>query len=303
MFFMNKQNNIVLVTGATGSQGSAVAHQLLSNGYKIKALVRKPNSEKAQRLAQLGAELVRGDFDDSDSLKNAMSGVWGVFAVQNSHEAGVEKEETQGKTIAQLAREEGVSHFVYNSVAGTNGKTGLAHFDNKWRIEQTVRSVGFPSYTILKPVTFMDNLISEQFIKMQFPKLPQGRLETSMTPETKLQLIAAEDIGKFGFLAFERYEQMNGKTIDIAGDERTMPEMARILSHFTDMKIDYVQVSKQYIAEVASEVWAEFEDWNNRVGYPADINALKKDYNIELTTLPEWLEQHEMPWQKKISVM
>ena len=197
---MNKQNDIVLVTGATGTQGGAVARQLLLNGYKVRALVRKPESEKSQALARLGADLVQGDFDNPDSLKNAISGVWGIFAVQNSHEAGVEKEEQQGKTIARLAYEAGVSHFVYSSVAGTDGKTGLAHFDNKWRIEQTVRALGFPRYTILKPVTFMDNLISEQFIEMQFPKLPQGRLETSMTPQTKLQLIASEDIGKFAIL-------------------------------------------------------------------------------------------------------
>lgn len=297
---MDKQNDVVLVTGATGTQGGAVARHLLSNDYKVRVLVRNPDSEKAQALAQLGADLVQGDFDAPDSLRNAMSGVWGIFAVQNSHEAGVEKEEQQGKTIAGLAREVGVSHFVYNSVAGTDGKTDLAHFDNKWRIEETVRSLGFPSYTILRPVWFMENLVSEQFIKGQFPELAQGRLATSMTPQTVLQMIAAEDIGKFGLLAFERYEEMNGQTLDIAGDEHTMPEVAAILSQSTGMPIEYVQVSKQYVAQVASVVWAEFEDWNNRVGWHANIDALTKDYNMHLTTLPEWLKQHNLPWQKEL---
>ena len=192
-----------------------------------------------------------------------------------------------------------MKHYVYASVAGTDGKTGLAHFDNKWRIEETVRALGFPSYTILKPVTFMDNFISEQFIKMQFPELPQGRLATSMTPQTKLQLIAADDIGKFGLLAFEQAEKMNGLTLDIASDERTMPEIASILSQSTGMQIDYVQVPNKYVADVASAVWAEFEDWNNRVGYPANIDALSIDYNMQLTTFPEWPRQHEIPWLQK----
>lgn len=291
--------NVILVFGATGTQGGAVARQLLTNGYKVRALVRNPDSEKAQTLAQLGAELVQGNFDAPDSIKSAIAGVWGVFAVQNSHEAGVEKEEEQGKTIAHLAYSEGVKHYVYTSVAGADGKTGLAHFDNKWRIEETVRALGFPSYTILKPVTFMDNFTSDQFIKMQFPELPQGRLATSMTPQTKLQLIAADDIGKFGLLAFEQAEKMNGLTLDIASDEHTMPEIASILSQSTGMQIDYVQVPNKYVADVASAVWAEFEDWNNRVGYPANINALSKDYNMQLTTLPEWLSQHEIPWLQK----
>lgn len=295
---MDKQNDIVLVTGATGTQGGAVARALLSNGYKIRALVRKPDSEKAQALARLGADLVEGDFDEPAGLKSAMKGVWGIFAVQNSHEAGVEREEQQGKTIAQLAYSQGVSHFVYNSVAGTDGRTGLAHFDNKWRIEETVRSLGFPSYTILRPVWFMDNLVSEQFIKGQFPELAQGKLATSMTPQTVFQMIAADDIGRFGLLAFELADKMNGQTLDIAGDEYTMPEVAAILSQSTGMQIQYVQVSKQHVAEVASVVWAEFEEWNNRVGWHADINAIAKDYNMHLTTLPEWLRQHNMPWQK-----
>ena len=92
--------NVILVFGATGTQGGAVARQLLTNGYKVRALVRNPDSEKAQTLARLGAELVQGNFDIPDSIKSAITGVWGVFAVQNSHEAGVEKEEEQGKTIA-----------------------------------------------------------------------------------------------------------------------------------------------------------------------------------------------------------
>ena len=299
---MDKQNDIVLVTGATGTQGGAVARQLLSNGYKIRALVRQPESEKAQTLAQLGAELVRGDFDEPDSLKSALRGAWGIFAVQNSHSAGVKKEEQQGKTIAQLGPAAGVSHFVYNSVAGTDGRTGLAHFDNKWRIEQTVRSLGFPSYTILRPVWFMDNLVSEQFIKGQFPELAQGQLATSMTPQTVLQMIAADDIGRFGLRAFEQADEMNGQTLDIGGDEHTMPEVAAILSQCTGMRIDYVQVSKQHVAEVASVVWAEFEDWNNRVGWHANIEALTKDYDMHLTTLTEWLRQHKMPWQKALTV-
>lgn len=291
--------NTILVFGATGTQGGAVARQLLAKGFNVRALVRNPNGEKAQGLARLGADIVQGNFDEPDSLNSAMKGAWGIFAVQNSHEAGVEREEQQGKMIAQLAREAGASHFVYSSVAGTDGKTGLAHFDNKWRIEEAVRSLGFPSYTILKPVTFMENFISEQFVKMQFPELPQGRLASSMAPQTKLQLIAADDIGQFGALAFERADEMNGLTLDIAGDEHTMPEIARILSQFAGMQIYYVQVPNKYVAEVASQVWAEFEDWNNRVGYPANISVLSKDYNIQLTKLPDWLRQHKIPWLQR----
>ena len=47
----------VLVTGATGQQGGAVAHALLSRGHRVKALTRKPDSDTARRLASAGAAM------------------------------------------------------------------------------------------------------------------------------------------------------------------------------------------------------------------------------------------------------
>ena len=87
-----------------------------------------------------------------------------MFAVQNTWEAGVAGEEEQGKRIATLAREAGVQHFVYTSVGSADRKTGIPHFDNKYRVEDTIRGLGFPSHVILRPVFFMENLISPWFL-------------------------------------------------------------------------------------------------------------------------------------------
>jgi uncharacterized protein YbjT (DUF2867 family) len=75
-------------------------------------------------------------------------------------EAGVEREEAQGKRLATLAREAGVEHYVYTSVGSAHKRTGIPHFDNKWRIEETVRGLRFPSHVILRPVFFMENLLA-----------------------------------------------------------------------------------------------------------------------------------------------
>jgi uncharacterized protein YbjT (DUF2867 family) len=77
-------------------------------------------------------------------VKRALAGAWGVFAVQNTWEAGVEREEEQGKRIAQLAKEAGVEHYVYTSVGSAHRNTGIPHFENKWRIEETVRALRSP---------------------------------------------------------------------------------------------------------------------------------------------------------------
>ncbi|MBI3595919.1 MAG: NmrA family NAD(P)-binding protein [Nitrospirae bacterium] len=280
---MNKGKDIILVTGATGQQGGAVARQLLSHRHKVRAMTRKPQGEPAKALAKLGAEVVQGDLDDAKSMEQALSGVWGTFAVQNTWEAGVAKEEEQGKRFAEAARKKNIQHFVYTSVGSAQRNTGIPHFDNKWRIEETVRRLGFPFYTILRPVFFMDNFLSPWFK----PGLIQGKLMIGLKPTTSLQMIAVEDIGKFGLRVFEEHDKMNRREIDLAGDQLTMPETAKILSKATGRKIEFVPVP---IAEVRkfSEDYALMLEWFDRVGYNADIPRLAKDYGIKLTPLADW---------------
>jgi uncharacterized protein YbjT (DUF2867 family) len=134
-----------LITGATGQQGGAVARALAGKGFKVRAMTRKPQGEAAKALAALGAEITTGDLEDAASLERALTGAWGVFAVQTFWERGVKGEEEQGTRLAQLAYRLGVQHFVYSSVVG-HQKTGILHFENKWRIEETVRGLKFLSH-------------------------------------------------------------------------------------------------------------------------------------------------------------
>ena len=141
-----------------------------------------------------------------------MGGAWGVFGVQNTWEAGVEREEAQGKRLATLAREAGVEHYVYTSVGSAHKRTGVPHFDNKWRIEETVRGLRCPSYVILRPVFFMENLLA--------PYSLGDTLSAALGPATKLQMIAVQDIGWFGARAFTDAAALNRREIDLAGDVR-----------------------------------------------------------------------------------
>src|SRR5713101_5986516 len=124
----------ILITGVTGNQGGAVAQALQGSGFRLRGLTRKAESERSAALARHGVDLVKGDLDDEATLRRGLAGAWGVFGVQNSWEAGVEREEAQGKRLATLAREAGVEHYVYTSVGSAHKRTGIPHFDNKWRI-------------------------------------------------------------------------------------------------------------------------------------------------------------------------
>jgi uncharacterized protein YbjT (DUF2867 family) len=280
---METGKNLIVVTGATGKQGGATARELLARGHKVRAMTRKPDSPAAREIAKLGAEVVAGDLDDAASLERALAGAWGVFAVQNTWEAGVEREEEQGKRIAEIARRRGVQHYVYSSVASAHRNTGIPHFDNKWRVEEKVRALGFPSYTILRPVFFMENLLSPSFLS----GIQQGQLALALGPETVLQMISVADIGKYGRWAFEHHAALNGRAIDIAGDQVTMPATAEILSKVTHREVKFVQLPIEEVRKFSMD-FALMLDWFDRVGYDADIAKTSGESGMRPTPLATW---------------
>jgi uncharacterized protein YbjT (DUF2867 family) len=277
----------ILITGATGQQGGAVAQALHSGGFRLRGLTRKPEGERAAALARQGIEVVKGDLDDEETLRRALAGAWGVFSVQNTAEAGVEREEAQGKRLATLAREAGVEHFVYTSVGSADKRTGIPHFDNKWRIEETVRGLHFPSHVILRPVFFMDNLLA--------PFSLQGStLAWALAPGVKLQMIAVDDIGWFGARAFTDSVALNRREIDLAGDIRTMPEAAEILTEALGRSIAFAQTAIEAVRQYSKEM-ALMLEWFERVGYSADISGLEREFGRKLTKLPDWAGRHAQP--------
>lgn len=283
---MSDGRQLIVVTGATGQQGGATARALLTAGHSVRAMTRKPDGEAARALAGLGAQVVRGDMDDAASLERALAGAWGVFAVQNTWEAGVEGEEQQGKRIAEVAKAVGVQHYVYTSVGSAHRKTGIPHFDNKARVEEKVRALGFPSWVIIRPVFFMENFLSPWFK----PGIDGGQLAAGMKPTTPLQMIAVRDIGEYGRLAFERHAELSGTAIDIAGDALTMPQAAEIISRAGGRQVVHFQVP---IAEVRkfSEDFALMLEWFDAVGYDVDIAGNAKAYGIKPTSFADWAAQ------------
>jgi uncharacterized protein YbjT (DUF2867 family) len=280
---MANQKNLVLVSGATGQSGGSVARALLTRGWPVRAMTRKPESEAAKALGRLGAEVVYGDLDDAASLAKALEGAWGAYAVQNTWEAGVVKEEEQGKRFADVAKKAGVRHYVQASVASAHRATAIPHFDNKWRIEEHQRGLAFPSHVVIRPVFYMENFLGPFFL----PGIQQGQLVVALDPATKLQMIAVDDIGQYGAAAFERAAEWNGRAIDIAGDEHTMPEVASILSRFAGHEVKFVRAPIEEVRKFSDD-YATMLEWFDGVGYDVDIAALAKETGIHPTSLTEW---------------
>ena len=71
----------VLVSGATGQQGGALARVLLEKGHSVRAFVRRPDSPEAKELERSGAELAVGDFEDPSVMEEAARGMDAAFVV------------------------------------------------------------------------------------------------------------------------------------------------------------------------------------------------------------------------------
>lgn len=276
----------VLVTGATGKQGGAAARELLERGFRVKALTRDPEKPAARRLAEQGAEVVRGDMDDPESLRPALEDAYGVFSVQNFWETGYEREVTQGIALAELASEIGVEHFVYSSVGSAHRETGLSHFESKWRIEERIRALDLP-YTIFRPVFFMDNW-ENPFLRAP---IVDGTLAQPLDPDRTFQQVAVRDLGAFAGMAFDDRDAWLGRELDLAGDELTMSQIAETFGRVIGRPVQYVQLPWEKYREAAGEEYTEMYRWFELEGYDADVEMLREIYP-RLTTFEQYLRAH-----------
>jgi uncharacterized protein YbjT (DUF2867 family) len=276
----------ILVTGATGQQGGALARLLLQKKHEVYALIRSTKSEspKAQNLRNQGAKLVEGDLDKPDSLEQATNGIDSVFLIGTFIEGGTEGEIRRGKMMVDIAKEKKIEHIVYSSVVNADKTTGIPHFESKYKVEQHIKNSGIP-YTIIGPTFFMDNLLSYSLAGLQ-----QGQVALPLSPSRILQQIAVENIAEFSALALERRNSFIGKRIDIASDEITGEQAAKVLSNELGRKIRYEQVPMEQIRQ-ASEDLAVMYEWFERIGTGVDIAALHKQYpEVNWLTFKDWVK-------------
>ncbi|MCG8920585.1 NmrA/HSCARG family protein [Actinokineospora sp. PR83] len=278
----------ILVLGATGVQGGATARALLAAGRRVRALVRDPASPAATAIAAEGAELVRGDLDDPVSLRAAMAGAAGVFSVQTfMTPAGLGGEVRHGRAVADAAAAAGVEHVVYSSVGGADRRSGVPHFDSKRAVERHLAALAVPA-TVLRPTFFMDNFAAHG------PALEDGGLvvRLALRPDTRVQLIAAADIGAIAALAFADPGRFAGTALEIAGDELTAAGITAAFGAAAGLPARFAPLTLAEVAgnphiPYAPEIAVMFE-WLQTDGYAADIPAVRA-LHPGLRTFADWL--------------
>lgn len=278
------KNRTVLVTGATGHQGGAALRHLRQKGFAVRALTRDPDQPKARGLTGQGVEVIRGNLDEQSSLGRVMDGAFGVHSVQNAHEAGVEGEIRQGINVADTAKRSDIEQFVYSSVASADRRTGIPHFDSKFRVEEHIRGTGL-HFTFVRPVFFMDNWLGMR------QQIEQGALSLPLSPATRLQMVAVDNIGGVVAMAFEHPGKWRDRVFELAGDELSMAEIAQVFGRISGRDVRYVQIPWDEFEQQAGKEMTTMYRWFEDTGYHVDIGAARQQYH-GLLSFEQWIQSN-----------
>jgi uncharacterized protein YbjT (DUF2867 family) len=250
----------VLVIGATGKQGGAVAELLLNHGHEVSAYVRLPESPSALALSAAGARLVTGDLADPQALASAAKGVDAIFGLSVPFGSGGKDEEiAQGRHLVDAAAHAG-AHLVYSSVRGADRlvETDIDHADSKQLVEAYLRDRQVRA-TVLGPVYFMENVLN-----VGFSRLTDGILANPLSAGKPLDQVTVRDVAGLAAHAIEHPDRFVGERIDVVSDRVTGEAAARILSDVLGREIPYQQLPldqvRQWAGDEIADMFQQFED-------------------------------------------
>lgn len=304
---------IIAVVGSTGSQGGGLIHAILNDpngGLAARAITRDPNKDKAKALAAKGAEVVKADLDDIESLKKAFAGAYAVYGVTNFWEHfSAEKEKAQAKNIADAAKAADVKHVIWSTLEDTRKlmqpddkrmpilqeKYRVPHFDAK--AEANPFFAGLP-VTYLVTSFYWDNLYT-------FGLAPKKGVDgvyswTFPMGNAKLAGMAAEDIGKTAYGIFKAGDQYIGKTVGIVSENLTIAEMGEKLTKGLGIgPVKYNAVDANMYrgfgfpgAEEMGNMFQVYRDFEKEVLSARSVETTRS-LNPQLQSFDQWLAKNK----------
>lgn len=226
---ISTEGKTIAVVGATGRQGSQVVKHLVNDGWRVRALTRKPQSKKAAAIKSLGADVIRADLEDKASLESAFENAYGVYDVQVPVSGKMEIEIRQGKNAAEAAQKAGIQHIVYGSAGLGNIKTGIEQWDAKIEVTQAMKDLELP-LTILRPMAFMELMVDPSY----FPNASTWYIWPNLTgSDYKIAWISVQDVGAIAAKVFANPDRYIGKDLALVADVKSLEESREIYREVT----------------------------------------------------------------------
>ncbi|KAI1411208.1 NAD(P)-binding protein [Hypoxylon sp. FL1857] len=301
---MSTSTRTILVVGATGQQGGYVLSELstlLSTNktkakanakVKVLALTRSASSPKAQALPakypDLDLEVVEGDTRAPEPIFAAHPDIDTIFSYTTPPDEEPQATLLIDSTAAHCRTHSKKIHIVFSSVdRGGEPKswdtpTDIPHFVQKHNVELHLRaaadtSEGRLTYTILRPVAFMDNLNPGGAFGMVF-----ASLWSTLSASRTLQFVSVRDIGLFGAKALldPSNPKHSNRAIGLAGDDLTLGEardIYRRVSGGQELPQAWWIVGWAVRGVVAAKHVGVMFSWFESDGYGVDIKALREE--------------------------
>jgi uncharacterized protein YbjT (DUF2867 family) len=274
----------ITLAGANGRL-RPLAPLLLRRGHRVRVVTRDTESVLAEQLRARGAEIRRGDFDEPATIVSAARGADALFAAGTAHRAGPDGELRHGIAAADAAKASAVAQFVYLSGSAAGLDTGVPVFDAKGAVEAHIRSLGLP-HTIVAPVYLMENL----FNAWNLPALSAGILPSPVDVGRPLQQVAIDDVATFAALVLEHPDEFAGERVQVAFDELTANEAARVLSRLAGRPFAAQRASLEALPVGLARLFG----WLERVGDHVDIAALHARYpQVRWLSFERWAARQD----------
>jgi NADH dehydrogenase len=287
---------LILVVGATGTLGRKVTRTLLAGGEQVRAMTRIVAN--ADGLKALGAQPIRADLRDVDSMEFALRGVTAVVASAHSilgrGENSSEIVDDLGhRTLIDMARGAGVEHFIYTSVIGASVDHRVDFWQRKARVENYLRESGL-TYTIVRPASFIEMHAYELIGKAV---LTGKRVVLFGSGNNPRNFVAAEDVAKVIAGAL-KVPSLRGETIEVGGPENlTTNEVVRTFERLSGNKAKVTHVPLT-VARTMSHVMRPTHPGLSRIMKIAVVNEttdqsfdpslMRSRIPVTLTRLEDW---------------
>jgi dihydroflavonol-4-reductase len=189
-------SDIVLVTGATGFVGSAVARALVARGFHVRALMRA--GANRLNIAHLNCEPVIGDMRDADSMLAAMRGARYLFHVAADYRLWakdpreIERNNLLGaQATMQAALKAGMERIVYTSSVAALKPGKVAVDETSRHTLETV--IGAYKRSKLVAEREVERLVREHRLPavLVAPSTPIGPRDIKPTPTGRIIVEAA----------------------------------------------------------------------------------------------------------------
>jgi uncharacterized protein YbjT (DUF2867 family) len=288
----------IAVMGATGSQGGSVIrafHSLPDSNFKIRAITRNPESEKAKAIESMVDEVVKADGENKDSMVAAFKGCHGVFVVSNFWEGmDVRHEMRTLRTIKDALKLAKVKHVVLSTLPDTRKFVDkLAEDKDSWTVLDKDLDMYTPHYdgkaevgleyaaelptTRLYVAFYMENFIN-------FGMGPSRQVDTDPyaitlpMSDAKLAMVAVRDIGKCVCAIFED-KSMIGKFVGVHSEALNCKEIAEVFTKVCGQPVQY--------NAVPTDVYAKFD-------FPG-ADDLANMFRFFAESEPIFIESHTPP--------